>query len=97
MRGFTALPLAVSLLVLASVSGNAFPAIPSAGNIKSDGSVNRSITQVRDGCGIGYNRGPLGMCRPNGFPVRMLQGALGGACPPTFHLGPFGRRCISNY
>jgi hypothetical protein len=55
------------------------------------------VVLVRDACGVGSHRGPMGVCRPNSFPVRVLAGALGGACPPTYHLGPMGNRCWSDF
>ena len=92
MRNLIALPLAGSMIVLMTLGAGALPAIPAKSIVAT-----HDVVVVRDGCGIGYNRGPLGMCRPNGFPIRVLRNALGGSCPPTYHLGPFGHRCFSNY
>lgn len=50
------------------------------------------ITQVFDGCGPYGHRGPLGRCRPGG----QAGGYNGRACPPGWHIGPYGRRCWPN-
>ena len=46
-----------------------------------------AITNVAEGCGPGRWRGPGGRCHPF---------AVGRACPPGFHLGPYGKRCWPN-
>jgi hypothetical protein len=40
------------------------------------------IIHVAQGCGIGMHRGPAGACRP-------LY-----SCPPGWHTGPFGKKCV---
>jgi hypothetical protein len=43
------------------------------------------VIQVFGGCGWGGHRGPYGGCRP-------LYN-----CPPGWHTGPYGRRCVRNW
>lgn len=45
----------------------AFPA-PSAVTLAARG-VSEEVIQVRQGCGLGWHRGPWGWCHPNGLPV----------------------------
>ena len=52
------------------------------------------IIQVFGGCGPYAHRGPWGGCRPGGQWGGYWAGR---ACPPGFHLGPYGRRCWPNY
>ncbi|MBV9995558.1 MAG: hypothetical protein JO127_10125 [Caulobacteraceae bacterium] len=64
--------------------------------------------EAAGGCGVGWHRGPMGGCRPNGeavvvAPSRVVvapRGALvippGRACPFGYHLGPYGHRCLPN-
>ena len=42
------------------------------------------VTQVAQGCGPGFHRGPYGACRP-------LY-----SCPPGWHPGPYGKQCFPN-
>lgn len=51
------------------------------------------IVQVFGGCGPYGHRGPYGGCRAGG---QWGGYRFGRACPPGFHLGPYGRRCIPN-
>lgn len=49
-----------------------------------------SVILASGGCGRDYHRDPRGYCRPN---WREFEGR---ACPPGWHLGPYGRRCWPN-
>ena len=51
-----------------------------------------NILEVYGGCGIYAHRGPYGGCRPGG----QAGGYRHYACPPGFHVGPYGRRCWPN-
>nr|WP_246720095.1 hypothetical protein [Methylocystis sp. H62] len=51
------------------------------------------IVQVYGGCGPYGHRGPHGGCRWGG---QWGGYGVGRACPPGFHLGPYGRRCWPN-
>ena len=51
------------------------------------------IIQVYGGCGPFGHRGPYGGCRPGGQAGGYVRGR---ACPPGFHIGPYGRRCWPN-
>lgn len=55
-----------------------------------DGASTPDITLVYGGCGPYGHRGPYGGCRPGGQAGGYRHGR---ACPPGFHLGPYGRRC----
>jgi hypothetical protein len=54
--------------------------------------------QAREGCGLGWHRGPLGRCRPNEGPAVVVAPVPGAvviepgrrACPLGYHLGPYG-------
>lgn len=46
-------------------------------------------------CGLGFHIGPLGACIAGG-PGPRYAGPPGRACPPGYHLGPYGRRCWAN-
>jgi len=52
------------------------------------------IEQVYGGCGPYGHRGPFGGCRWGG---QWGGYGWGTACPPGFHLGPYGRRCWPSY
>jgi hypothetical protein len=54
---------------------------------------NSGIIQVYGGCGPYGHRGPYGGCRAGG---QWGGYRWGRACPPGFHLGPYGRRCWPN-
>ena len=45
------------------------------------------VTNVAEGCGAGFWRGPQGHCHPF---------AAGRACPRGYHLGPEGQKCWPN-
>jgi hypothetical protein len=51
------------------------------------------VTLAYGGCGPYAHRGPYGGCRPGG---QWGGYGWGRACPPGFHLGPYGRRCWPN-
>jgi hypothetical protein len=57
------------------------------------------ITQVAQGCGLGWHRGPYGRCRPNvgPFVVEPPVVVRPRVCPLGYHLGPYGRACVPNY
>ncbi len=46
-------------------------------------------------CGLGLHLGPLGACLAGGPGPGYYAGPAdpGRACPPGYHLGPYGRRC----
>ena len=65
------------------------------------------VTLIAGGCGIGWHRGPLGGCQPNGRAVVVAPAApvvvapaappvVARVCPPGFHLGAAGRACRPN-
>ena len=51
-----------------------------------------NIVEVYGGCGPYAHRGPYGGCRAGG----QWGGYRHYACPPGFHVGPYGRRCWPN-
>ena len=53
-----------------------------------------AIIKAYGGCGPMGHRGPYGGCRPGG---QYGGYRYGRACPPGFHLGPYGRRCRPNF
>ena len=55
--------------------------------MKPAGVTSGNVTQVAEGCGRGFWRGPGGRCHPM---------ARERACPPGYHLGREGRRCWPN-
>jgi len=94
----------VMLVAMASLNAQALPAGPS-----SSGDEISDVTLVAGGCGIGWHRGPAGVCRPNAravvvapvAPVVVAPAApvvveVAPVCPPGFHLGPRGRACRPN-
>jgi hypothetical protein len=52
-----------------------------------------NIEKAYGGCGPYGHRGPWGGCRAGG---QWGGYGMGRACPPGFHLGPYGRRCWPN-
>ncbi len=51
------------------------------------------IVKTFGGCGPMGHRGPYGGCRAGGQWGGYVPGR---ACPPGFHIGPYGRRCWPN-
>ena len=88
------------LLALAAAAPLAFAALPAqampAANTLGATAAPKVIL-VEGGCGLGFHRGLLGVCRPN------RGGGFGGPvvverrCPPGSHLGPYGRACRPNF
>ncbi|MCJ2036606.1 GCG_CRPN prefix-to-repeats domain-containing protein [Methylobacterium sp. J-068] len=62
-------------------------------NAVATGAGDARIIQVYGGCGPYGHRGPYGGCRRGGQWGGYVRGR---ACPPGFHLGPYGRRCWPN-
>lgn len=48
------------------------------------------VVRVYAGCGPYGHRGPYGGCRPGGQAGGYIPGR---ACPPGWHIRPYGRRC----
>jgi hypothetical protein len=75
-----ALSAAIATAVIATASGaNAFPA---SSNLQT---VDGNVIAVRNGCGLGWHRGPWGACRLNGAPY-----AYG---PYAYAPHPYPTRC----
>ena len=51
------------------------------------------IVQVYGDCGPYGHRGPYGGCRRGGQDGGYVPGR---ACPPGWHIGPYGRHCFRN-
>ena len=64
--------------------------------IAPPGSTGSPVIQVRDGCGVGFHRGPEGRCRPNNWERERERRFERVECPRGYHLGPEGRRCWPN-
>ena len=91
------LPLATGAALMFAVSGA--QAMPSADH--APGYSSPEITLVSGGCGPYRHRGPWGGCRPGGqwgYRPGWHRPGWGWrrACPPGFHLGPYGHRCFRN-
>ncbi|MBP1178876.1 GCG_CRPN prefix-to-repeats domain-containing protein [Methylobacterium sp. PvR107] len=78
------------LLVALAAPASALPLVQAA---VSAGPGDAQIIQVYGGCGPYGHRGPYGGCRPGGQRGGYSRGV---ACPPGFHIGPYGRRCWPN-
>ena len=61
-----------------------------------DNSSDSAIIKVAENCGAGWWRGPGGACHPFYGPGGSLRGTRF-ACPPGFHVGPYGHRCWRNW
>jgi hypothetical protein len=85
----TLLPAALLGAILATPAA----AAPLAGLGATDAAPGAPIVRVYGGCGPMGHRGPYGGCRPGGQWGGYVRGR---ACPPGFHLGPYGRRCWPN-
>jgi len=83
--GLAALGLAAGLC-LAAPARAAMPVAP-------DGVSKSPIILAYGGCGPFRHRGPYGGCRAGGQRGGYGRGR---ACPPGFHLGPYGRKCWPN-
>lgn len=93
----TLMSTALVLTALAPLAGRASP-VPALTAPATDS----AIVQVYGGCGGYGHRGPYGGCRPGGQFSGYGPGYAPGygpgyACPPGWHLGPYGRRCWGNW
>ncbi len=79
----------VSLIAAAAIASFMGVASANAMAVPAGVATGGTITLVSGGCGYDGHRTPRGFCAPNGRPVYR-------ACPPGFHLGPYGRRCFPN-
>jgi hypothetical protein len=86
MKAITTIVAAAALMGF-GVEAQAMPVQPAP-------SADPQIIQVFGGCGPYGHRGPWGGCRPGG---QWGGYGRGRACPPGFHLGPYGRRCWPSY
>ncbi|MDP4025957.1 hypothetical protein Q8W71_25315 [Methylobacterium sp. NEAU 140] len=68
-------------------------ALPLAGLAAGDALPDARIIPVYGGCGPFGHRGPYGGCRRGGQWGGYIPGR---ACPPGWHIGPYGRRCWRN-
>ena len=80
--------LAAGLAFAPAASRAADIASPVDGIVASDAAP--PIILAYGGCGPYAHRGPFGGCRPGGQWGGYIPGT---ACPPGWHLGPYGRRC----
>ncbi len=87
----TAAVLAAAL-GLSATAAEALPLVPPAASSLAapDGG---NIVQVYGGCGPYGHRGPYGGCRRGGQAGGYVPGR---ACPPGWHVGPYGRHCFRN-
>jgi hypothetical protein len=83
------IPAAVVAAVLLAGRADAVP----LANL--DGAAAPHVTLVYGGCGPYGHRGPFGHCRPGGQWGGYGAGGIS-ACPPGFHLGPYGQHCWPN-
>ena len=83
----------ISILAMGLTAALSFASAAEAMPVQPIGDANANIVQVAGGCGPYRHRGPYGGCRPGGRPGGFVRGR---ACPPGFHLGPYGRRCRPN-
>jgi hypothetical protein len=82
-KAFLGLVLAACLAIPAEA---AMPVAPMDG-------VKAPVILAYGGCGVFGHRGPYGGCRAGGQAGGYWRGR---ACPPGFHLGPYGRKCWPN-
>ena len=87
MRTFALIALAAALPMAGMASARAMTPPALAGT-------HGSIVEVSGGCGPGGHRDFYGRCVPN---FRPFYRPVYRACPPRFHLGPYGGRCFPNY
>ncbi|KAF0212768.1 MAG: hypothetical protein FD139_3349 [Methylocystaceae bacterium] len=84
------LRMGLALVFAAAMAAPAYAAMPLA----PTETAGAPIVQAYGGCGPYGHRGPYGGCRWGG---QWGGYGVGRACPPGFHLGPYGRRCWPNY
>ncbi|MCE4223502.1 hypothetical protein HCU64_07040 [Methylobacterium sp. C25] len=89
LKTFVAAPV-LALGMAVSLAGPA-SALPIVNAVDTGGEA--QIIQVYGGCGPMGHRGPYGGCRSGG---QWGGYGRGRACPPGFHLGPYGRKCWPN-
>jgi len=74
MRRFI-IPEALLAIAASASAAQAVPRAPLAAPASD-------VIAVRNGCGLGWHRGPYGHCRPNGAPYRYAPYAYYGPPPP---------------
>ncbi len=84
---------AIATTILAGAALLGFGLSAQAMPVQNGFGADPEIIQVYGGCGPYGHRGPWGGCRPGGQAGGYWRGR---ACPPGFHLGPYGRRCRPN-
>lgn len=85
----TLLPAALLAAGLTTSLGTPAQAVPLA----PIATPSADIVQVYDGCGPYGHRGPYGGCRRGGQDGGYIRGR---ACPPGWHIGPYGHHCLRN-
>jgi hypothetical protein len=55
----------MAVMAIALGAASAAQAFPAAADVATP---SNPIVKVRNGCGLGWHRGPWGYCRPNGVP-----------------------------